>query len=139
MNVLAIDPGQTVGVATYTDGGIRDGGEVSFTDFLHWAEKTIHEWDVIVCEEFRITPRTIPAASTARWPLDVIGCVRWWCESRDTTLVMQSASTAKTFATNDKLKKAGLYRRGLPHGMDATRHLVVYLVDQGLYDAANFT
>lgn len=39
----------------------------------------------------------------------------------------QTASLAKTTATDARLKLAGLYRAGLPHSVDATRHACVFL------------
>lgn len=39
----------------------------------------------------------------------------------------QTASLAKTTATDDRLKLAGLYRAGLPHATDAARHGVTIL------------
>lgn len=39
----------------------------------------------------------------------------------------QTASLAKTTATDERLKLAGLYRAGLPHATDAARHAVTFL------------
>lgn len=40
---------------------------------------------------------------------------------------VQSASIAKTTATDERLKAAGLYVPGMPHAVDATRHAVTFL------------
>jgi hypothetical protein len=39
-------------------------------------------------------------------------------------VVMQTPSTGKSFYSNEQLKEKGVYKRGIPHGMDATRHLL---------------
>lgn len=40
---------------------------------------------------------------------------------------IQTASQAKTTATDERLKMAGLYRTGMPHATDAARHAVTFL------------
>lgn len=40
---------------------------------------------------------------------------------------MQTASQAKTTATDERLKLAGLYRAGMPHATDATRHACMFI------------
>jgi hypothetical protein len=42
-------------------------------------------------------------------------------------IVLQSPSDAKSTITDDRLKLAGMWIRGLPHARDATRHLLLYL------------
>lgn len=39
----------------------------------------------------------------------------------------QSASLAKTTATDERIKAAGLYRAGMPHATDAARHVATFL------------
>jgi hypothetical protein len=39
---------------------------------------------------------------------------------------MQTASQAKTTATDERLKQAGLYRAGMPHAVDSTRHAALF-------------
>lgn len=40
---------------------------------------------------------------------------------------VQSASTAKATATDERLQEAGLYRAGMPHATDAMRHATTFL------------
>lgn len=40
---------------------------------------------------------------------------------------VQSAQLAKTTATDERMREAGLYRAGLPHGTDAARHVATFL------------
>lgn len=40
---------------------------------------------------------------------------------------VQSAAIAKQTATDERLKLAGLYRPGVPHGVDAARHALTFL------------
>lgn len=39
----------------------------------------------------------------------------------------QSANLAKSAATDPRMREAGLYRAGLPHGTDAARHVATFL------------
>lgn len=53
---------------------------------------------------------------------------------------VQSASMAKTTATDERLKEAGLYRPGMPHATDAARHVATFIrrarADRALREAA---
>jgi len=39
---------------------------------------------------------------------------------------LQAASMAKNTATDERMKRSGLYRAGLPHGTDAARHVATF-------------
>lgn len=95
----------------------------------------------LVIEDFQLRQR-----SAELWPVEVThallglltgrdgtwaGCVRTDC------IEFQQPSTAMTYATNDRLKRWGLWTRGMEHGRDATRHLALAasrILDGDLYD-----
>src|SRR5581483_3233548 len=92
---------------------------------------------LVVCEDFVISERTIKT-STAGWrrgmELEFIGVVRYWCRVRSVEFVLQDAGDAKRFATDEKLKAGGLWTPGVDHPRDATRHLLLALVNRRLID-----
>jgi len=133
--VLAFDPGKMTGYVVWNDvDGIKLSGQCDQRDFRFWAEtfiETYAVWDLhVVGEEYRISMETVRKAKDAHWPLDVIGAVRHFCEKQGLELEQQSASKAKSFATDAKLRKLEWYE-STPggHRNDAVRHLTVWLVD----------
>lgn len=65
-------------------------------------------------------------------PVRVTAALEWalWQTDRVTPqflhTVKQQPSMAKTTATDERLKRAGLYRAGEEHGRDAVRHAITY-------------
>jgi hypothetical protein len=138
--VIAVDPGQTTGVATrYPHRPVQHTAwEGDWTSTLDWLEgelKDLH-WvstPTVVVEAFRIT--RVPAAKTpAPWSLEWIGAARWLCGRYDAELVLQSSSDAKGFATNRMLRQVGLWVPAKGHANDATRHLLLRLARTGQFD-----
>jgi len=149
---LAIDPGLTTGWATYrtwTDefnvrhreflsGEVR--GRQEFYDWMevwgmemHPAAAYTASPDHIIIERWDVRKDTFgkSAQEDARY---IIGAVEWWATrlSPRVTYHEQRPGEAKSFSTNDKLRKLGWYKGGEGHGDDAARHLLVYLAKQRL-------
>jgi hypothetical protein len=72
--------------------------------------------------------------------VEYIGIVKLHQQVFGTTVVWQSATTAKAFWTDDKLRAYGLYAPGMKHARDATRHYLYYqtftLRNRGLLEGA---
>lgn len=115
MTILAVDPGATCGLSTGVVHWQCPAAEIQAT--LRQVGPT-----VVVCESFKVRRK-----ATAIDALEVVQDVRTWCKHYEVPLRLQSPSTGKTFWTNDKLKKLGLYLRGQPHAMDALRHWLYYV------------
>jgi hypothetical protein len=61
-------------------------------------------------------------------PAQVIGAVRAWdLEWSWVDITLQGAGQGKGFWTDDKLKRAGVYKPGQKHAMDALRHMLTHL------------
>ena len=64
------------------------------------------------------------------FPVQLIGIARLYGETvglnfdDSCRVFIQKASTGKSYYTDSVLKQLGLHKRGLPHGMDSTRHLL---------------
>lgn len=133
--VLAIDPGYTTGIAWF-DGETMDGQELVLEGAAVFLYHLITRGKpaVVVCETFRITAATAKNTQ-APWSLELIGAVRLACELAGVPLKMQAPGEAKGFATDDKLQALGWYNSTKGgHRNDATRHLLVWLVNNGWWD-----
>lgn len=136
MIMLALDPGKTVGCAVWSDGRLVEHGQCGSFAFQQWLEAIIPAyavWDLeVVCERYKLGPKSLKAGSDFEWATDVIGTTRYWCQKWDVPLTMQDPSKAKSFSTDDKLKRLGWY---VPtpggHANDAARHLLVRLTERG--------
>ncbi len=138
---LSIDPGLTTGWATYNDSTREfESGEVRGRDrFYDWMEQwgmhLVDEWmrgtppDHVVIERWDVRKDTFgkSAQEDARY---IIGAVEWWARPSWITYHEQRPAEAKSFSTNDKLRKLNWYTGGEGHGDDAARHLLVYLAKQ---------
>jgi hypothetical protein len=134
IRLVALDPGETTGVAWWEEGWWKP--VVAQPPWLT-AVRQVHDalargvLTTVVMEAYVITASTL-RKSRVTAPLDVIGAVRYLCELYQVPLEMQTAAEAKSFVSNDRLRAAGWYEKGLDHGRDATRHLLLYLVRERL-------
>lgn len=91
----------------------------------------VMEWrpDLIAVEDFILRP-TGNAQRAGLTPIRLIAMLEVWLfevmpETEDwwePDLVYQTASLAKTTITDDRLKRAGWWVKGMPHARDAVRH-----------------
>ena len=124
IKVLALDPGVTTGFATLDASDVVNADQVkcdhrAFYDFL-----VGYNPDAIVFERFTYQRRD----KVVLWPVEVIGIIRLFGEQFEIPMFPQTPSQAMNLMTDDKLKRMGLYKPSLVHGMDAIRHLMYYLV-----------
>jgi hypothetical protein len=152
--IIALDPGGTTGWATYTAERMdNDEGDSEYYDekwfqgqlegpehhrrlydLLEW--QRVQEYHV-VCESFEF--RNLDRRDRDNIVLvsrEYIGVTKLYCMNEQVPLTMQTASLAKGFLpdkgphANKKIKAADLWKPGWPHAMDATRHLLYYLVQR---------
>lgn len=141
MRILALDPGVTTGFAVAT-GVISHhkppGASFSIigdTAITTWQRKddvngiwdTLNYWgpSSVVYEKF-----TPPAATRHRvelFPVQVIGVARLFCQMVGIPEYSHTASQAKRFWTDTKIKRLGLWVPSQGHGMDALRHLLYHM------------
>lgn len=142
--VIAVDPGKTTGIVWYVpehDVYHQKQLEFSEMEMLHqliaaqveYAE-SVNTGNAHLCalavERFVITAQTAKNTQ-APWSLEVIGVTRYFAQRWCVPLVLQSAASAKTFATDRRLKQLGWYVPGRGHGNDAARHLLLFLIQRG--------
>jgi hypothetical protein len=149
--VLALDPGGTTGWASYQAEVMSYaalGDETQTPKYEYYDEK----WErgqlagidhqkalytlmglkhtdeyYIVCERFVERPDNKGAIDIAQ---KYIGVVELFAIDRQANLVMQMPAQAKGFVKDATIKKLGLWFPGQRHAMDATRHLLFFLVNQ---------
>lgn len=139
--VLALDPGETTGVAEYfgKDRTIRVYQKVTkelgpsgdwLKDILlgRAGEPSFFDPDVLRYEDYRIygfkaEDHSWSPVHTIRW----IGCIEYVAHYCGTPASCVMAVHAKGFWTDEKLNMFGLNPKGLKHGRDALRHLLYYL------------
>lgn len=130
-HVLALDPGKATGWA-FIDlaTGQFSSGEAQFEEITTRIGKAVETYGAglqIVAERFIIGPQT-HKNSQAPWSLEMIGVAKYFAGKTDCPLVLTSASEAKNFSFNGRLKALGWYKGGAGHADDASRHLLLHLV-----------
>lgn len=131
MRVLAIDPGGTTG---YCYANVVDGAvelyPFQIVDDVDEAFFRVRDFKprYIICEDFEYRNRA--RAGLNLFPVQLIGVVRLYeltAPGGECALYLQKASQGKAYYTDTLLKQMKVYKRGVPHGMDATRHLLQWL------------
>lgn len=131
MFVVALDPGGITGWAVWASPhGVVGGGQISGEDhrlqlirfltgmFCERSEGTV------VCEQFEQRGMDTKVDQRA---LIYIATVQAFCEDAGIEFVLRRPSDVKSFWTDQKLRRLGLYVPGKPHQNDAERHLLSYI------------
>jgi hypothetical protein len=150
--IVACDPGGTTGWASatwnpqdlntkfhllnqirfeFTEIGPEE-HHIELYDFLQ------KQWDFsddidtdFVCESFEFRQHIDEDHTKTKVELiskEYIGVLRFFCAERGIVPYFQTASAAKTFVENWKIKSLGLWVPGQRHAMDAARHLLRHMV-----------
>ena len=131
---LALDPGQTTGVAWRNDDGDLEAtqwpGE-SIVVILDGFDSRPGGIEELVVEDFLSRPGGPRVNLSAP---KTIGRIYAWADARGVPVVLQSPSSAKRVVTKDRLRAAGGWKRGEEHARDATRHLLYREDKLGLID-----
>jgi hypothetical protein len=141
LKVLCIDPGPHVGVATWTNEAkeaLHDEDEFFMcfeqtpAELYGVADAWIAWADAVVCEGFVISGQR---AKEANVTVEMIGVLRYLSAKAGKPFVVQPPGAFR-FAGSDKLKRLGWYRPGPDHARSAAGHLVKFLAERNLIDAA---
>lgn len=132
--ILAIDPGETTGVALMSGPTLAQAsqvagplwGQVNSIRFICQPIKP----DIVIIEAYRVFPwrlqqHTWSSLFTAR----LIGALEFVCADIGIDLTInQAPGDAKAFSTDEKLRAWGYWQPNKKHANDAIRHAVYYLV-----------
>lgn len=145
--IVALDPGGTTGVVSWTFGGWRDpatqdtsgppeyfvsqiGPQEHHEELFGFLELQCTDDYTVVCESFEFRQGK-QRAGINLVSKEYIGVVKLFAQQRpQVRLIGQTAAQAKGFVTDEKLKAMGLYAPGHRHAMDAMRHLITYRVQR---------
>jgi hypothetical protein len=126
MRVISVDPGIISGYC-YAE---LENGELLYRPFQATddVDDVFRRLDgfqprYIVCEDFEFRRGR---GGVEFFPVQIIGAVRLYSmmSRSQCACFMQPAATGKSYYNDATLKKLRLYERGIPHGMDASRHLL---------------
>jgi hypothetical protein len=134
--VVALDPGETTGIAywlpwnqnaIYMD-------QIETKDVVQGFKNIKGVWPTtkwpvhVVCEDYRIYGWK---SDDHKWGSlhtpQLIGAIKILADQLGCSIHFQMAQQAKQFATDDLLKKLGIYHAGMKHARDAERHLLTTL------------
>jgi hypothetical protein len=131
-NLVAFDPGETTGCATYRWDGERcellsasqeqawplKAAVRNFADVLDIARPNFVVYEAYHVYKWKLEEHTFSRVPT----LQIIGCIRTLCIQNGIPNDEQTAQTGKGFCTDDKLRAWGLHLPGFVHARDAIRH-----------------
>jgi hypothetical protein len=128
MKIIAFDPGVTTGFAQgILDNGLLQvgAGQAQWNHQMLWQQLQVARPDIVICESFEFRQQS--RAGLILYSVELIGIIHLYCGHdtlRPVELVMQTAAKGKGYYNNTVLQKNNVYARGIPHGMDAMRHLL---------------
>lgn len=140
--VLGADPGATTGLARLDLDGFREPQLIQVTDpslVLATMDDLLGaqapDEVLFAIEQFVVGYRSARSSTpkAGRTTRDLIGTMQLWALERGIRVVLRSASEVKPWATDIRLRAAGLYLRGAPHARDAGRHALFAAVHNCRY------
>lgn len=134
--ILALDPGETTGVAywdgtqiTLTQWETKDIGQ-SFEGLVEFLRRhdMDSDFDHLRYEDYKVygwkaSEHSFASLHTPQW----IGAIRAAAHVCDTNVSCKMAQHVKGFWTDGKLKLVDCYSPGMKHARDACRHLLYYM------------
>jgi hypothetical protein len=136
MKLIAIDPGVMTG---YTYARITTSKQLEVYPFQmtdavddFWHRLRDFAPNTIIMEDFEFRGRARTGLNL--FPVQLIGIAHLYELTEPTgkcQLIMQQAGIGKAYYTDPVLKGKGVYKRGIPHGMDSLRHLLQWATFRG--------
>ena len=137
--IFSYDPGKTTGYASlgifddYLEPQMWIGQfEYNHRDIEFEIEKANGEWFninhdhcLVIIENYIIT--TGNKIKHMPEPLKIIGVIEYLLHDIECVLM---PSAKKEYANNNMLKAYHYYKKGVPHGLDAARHIITFLTEQ---------
>lgn len=140
INLIALDPGRTTGVALASKD--EDSLKIDYFQakwnhlilygFLH-GRAQLGKLDHVVCESFEFRQGK-QKTGVDLYPCELIGIVKLfeaqWALNGNKPIIpltMQTAAQGKGYYDDRKLRNLDLYKKAVPHGRDACRHLLQWL------------
>lgn len=133
--ILALDPGETTGVAWYEPqtGLVRVGQRVTkdLGQSGNWLKNTLDTFEIdhLRAEDYRVyewkaQDHAWSPVHTIQW----VGVIKYIAQVTETPHSLMMAQQAKQWWGDNKLATFGMNPVGLRHGRDALRHLLYYIL-----------
>ncbi len=140
--VLALDPGETTGWALFVNGRLSRCRQIpplaSRKPDLQRAASLLQKLNqlytgklpiTVVMERFSLYGHKAKQQIGSTFPtVEVIGIIRFTCQQLGLRVVEQSASQAKSFVSDDRLRAMQLWQVNQRHSRDAIRHALYYIL-----------
>lgn len=132
--VLCLDPGETTGWSVFLKGDFTDAGQeptgrepALMADFIQLMFDQLGGLDHIVYEEYRIRGNKAQQhIGSEVVTIQHIGAIKVVADQLGIPTTKQGAGLAKGFATDEHLRRWGLFQRGKRHANDSIRHGVYW-------------
>lgn len=127
-NIVALDPGLTIGICILHTNGEYEQRQLIPTEYPHPHETVFDVLSeiaprAIIFERFDFRAAKNGAVLTG---VEFIGVIELYAQVKCIQIMKMSPSDGKAFWNDNKLRALNMYRRGLPHANDATRILNTY-------------
>lgn len=128
--VLAIDPGETTGWATFEACDLTQAGQFPVNDLEAFDTfVTDHRPDVMVIENYRVyASRAAQHVGSEVNTAQYIGILKFLGGMYQIPIALQMAHQAKGWVSDARLHQLGLFQTGHRHANDAVRHGVYWLL-----------
>lgn len=132
--LIALDPGQTTGVAVFEDGKLKDQLQVKtwpLTECINNLKPIfdVHKPKRVVYEAYLVYEWKQEDHVWSQIPtVQVIGCIQTLLILADIPHFTQTAQVAKQFVTDQRLEEWGMWFTGIKHARDAIRHGLYFLL-----------
>jgi len=131
--IIAVDPGETTGVAVFDDYRFLTAQELVtkdlassvklFQDFFVASAFKCSSEPLVICEDYRVYGwKTEQHAWAGLHTPKLIGIILAVCQIESFEICFRMAHEVKQFCTDDKLQAWGYYHVGSRHARDAIRH-----------------
>jgi hypothetical protein len=134
VNVLAVDPGKTVGIACYSDGKFWS-TQLPRADAMPYIAGLMEGFCgkqpgslYVVVERFYQGRAGGPVRTTENDAIEVLAVIEQLCVERGLRHSRQSPSDAKNVCPDLWLRYVGWWQPGLDHANDAARHIKLVLM-----------
>jgi predicted RNase H-like nuclease (RuvC/YqgF family) len=129
--VITVDPGDTTGIAYWTDKGELIEKEMLDFDALIERIEALEGVTVIVCEDYRLRQGKQMVQTGSKFQaVQVIGALKAYAKRHKAKMVLQDASVLTVAALHSGVKRPSDHSKS--HAVDAYNHGYYYFETKGL-------
>lgn len=129
--VVSVDPGETTGIAYWTDKGELINRETLTQDELMDKLETLSDVTAIVCEDYRLRQGKQMVQTGSRFvAVQIIGALKAYARRVGAKFILQPANVLTIAALHSGVKRPANHARS--HDIDAYNHGYYYFETKGL-------